>query len=220
MFCKNCGEQLPDNAHFCKKCGTPITDNPIRKVPLPSSSPSISSKIILAILLIIILIFGSIQVHNRKLAAQSGAQPAAEEQQQQKQAPKPAKESQSASNTPQISLDGIRIQKSSWGEPKLHLDIHNTDAEKTIDRYRIVVYAFDSNGTLVKSSTNDASCYHGSGDVPIAPGETLKSTVVWTLHGFDNGQKFRAKVIYLHYTDNTEWKPISGQDISLTGTIS
>lgn len=22
MFCKNCGEQLPDNAHFCKKCGT------------------------------------------------------------------------------------------------------------------------------------------------------------------------------------------------------
>ncbi|MCR5439313.1 MAG: zinc-ribbon domain-containing protein [Selenomonas sp.] len=224
MFCKNCGEQLPDNAHFCKKCGIPIAVNPVRKLPAPSGSPSKSIKIILAVLAIVILIFGSIQVHNRKLAEHPSSQPTVEEQQQQqqpKQEQKAAqKKPQPAPNTPQIALDGIQIKKNAWGEPQLHLDIRNTDAEKTIDKYRIVVYAFDSKGLLLKSSINATSCYHGSGDFPIAPGETLKSSKSWILHGFDNGQKFRAKVIYLHYTDDTEWKAANGQDISLTGTIS
>lgn len=25
MFCKNCSNQLPDNAAFCSKCGTKVT---------------------------------------------------------------------------------------------------------------------------------------------------------------------------------------------------
>ena len=71
MFCKNCGEQLPFH----------ILQNHSRYPACHRSHLRL------------------IQVHNRKLAAQSGAQPAAEEQQQQKQAPKPAKESQSAART-------------------------------------------------------------------------------------------------------------------------
>ena len=27
MFCYNCGQQLPDVAHFCMKCGTAIPTN-------------------------------------------------------------------------------------------------------------------------------------------------------------------------------------------------
>ncbi|SDG45922.1 zinc-ribbon domain-containing protein [Selenomonas sp. WCT3] len=228
MFCKNCGEQLPDNAIFCKKCGTKVV-NTLSSPPampskknIPAKPYSTGKKIMLGILVLIILIFGSIGIHNKKHADPPAAQPtAAEQQQQPKQEQKEApKKAQPAPNTPQIALDGIQIKKNSWGEPQLHLDIRNTDAEKTIDKYRIVVYAFDSNGLLIKSSINEATCYHGSGESPIAPGETLKNTRTWTLHGFDNGQKFRAKVIYLHYTDNTEWKAASGQDISLTGTIS
>lgn len=25
MFCKKCGNQLPEDAKFCKKCGTPVS---------------------------------------------------------------------------------------------------------------------------------------------------------------------------------------------------
>ena len=41
MFCKHCGNQMPDDAVFCAKCGTPVSDSARRVVN--AGAPSASS---------------------------------------------------------------------------------------------------------------------------------------------------------------------------------
>ena len=43
MFCKHCGNQMPDDAVFCAKCGTPVSDSARRVVNANASSAPSSS---------------------------------------------------------------------------------------------------------------------------------------------------------------------------------
>ena len=56
MFCKNCGQQVDDNANVCPNCGTPLKDRPAAPI-----SGERKSKMVAGLLGIFL---GSLGIHN------------------------------------------------------------------------------------------------------------------------------------------------------------
>jgi hypothetical protein len=61
-YCRRCGTQLADDAHFCQKCGTPVIATPYMYQTTPARSKPLrnDSLIIGAIVLIAILVVGAV----------------------------------------------------------------------------------------------------------------------------------------------------------------
>ena len=92
---------------------------------------------------------------------------------------------------------------------------------KLFERCRIKVINIDDNyGKQVKQFGYGDGVFSAISQREIEPGGTTSSQYTWTLHGFDNGRKFKVQLYSIHFTDGTEWTAENDQDVSIEGTIN
>ena len=78
MYCRNCGNELPENARFCNKCGTAIGNGQkktaVRPAPAPKSAPSgASDKIDVKLIAAVVVFLTALLIVVMKIVPDRGA---------------------------------------------------------------------------------------------------------------------------------------------------
>lgn len=120
---------------------------------------------------------------------------------------------------PPVTLSRTIITPNVIGEPTLSLIMKN-NSQKTINAFKLHIYAYDNYGKQVKQFGYGDGVFSAISQREIEPGGTTSSQYTWTLHGFDNGRKFKVQLYSIHFTDGTEWTAENDQDVSIEGTIN
>lgn len=62
-YCRRCGTQLADDAHFCQKCGTPVINAPyVYQAPLAPSKPMRNDPLIVGVIVLIAILVAGVVV--------------------------------------------------------------------------------------------------------------------------------------------------------------
>jgi len=120
---------------------------------------------------------------------------------------------------PPVTLNQVTIKPNSIGEPQINLSMTNHSG-KTIDAFKILVYAYDNYGTKLKAFGFGDDAFHGISQDPIGDGETTSPSRYWTLNGFDNGRKFVVRLMSLHFSDGSQWDTEDGQEVTVEGKFN
>lgn len=120
---------------------------------------------------------------------------------------------------PPVTLSRTIITPNVIGEPTLSLIMKN-DSQKTINAFKLHIYAYDNYGKQVKQFGHGDDHFSAISQREIEPGGTTSSQYTWTLHGFDNGRKFKVQLYSIHFSDGTEWTAEKDQDVSIEGSFN
>lgn len=214
MFCIKCGKQISDDSKFCSFCGASVeksedmqnrVDKPAieKKNAISAASEeqhSISAKTMIAVSFVfffaialgVLVLSSGPKLATSKPATPSTTMPAKQEVEVQK-IPAP------------ISIERFEVDINVIGEPIARIQIKN-ESDKTIDGYKVLVSVKDNFGKDVREFGSGEPIAHLINQREIAPGDLSNYQYYWTLHGYETGTKFHAKLYEIHYTDGSSWK--------------
>jgi RNA polymerase subunit RPABC4/transcription elongation factor Spt4 len=209
LFCPSCGHQVPSQVNFCPVCGSKIIHPNVsssaagqQSTTYPISSPSGKRKQPVfgyVAIIIALIVFGGGGLRSCFLSSPTTTKPATTTT---KQTSKPVevKKVPLPANFKTVSVDVNMI-----GEPTVTAVLEN-NSDKTIDAYKVCVSAKNNYGDVVKEYGGGKEYYFGLSQRQIPPHQQSDAGYYWTLHGFENGTKFKVELYSIHYTDGTEWK--------------
>lgn len=209
MFCTKCGKQIPDDSKFCPYCGNPAEtpENMQKRVDkptphIPDKPPQTSSKksTVIASVIGIAILLGVITMAFNSKPASTTSKPASSTKTTQV---KPKEEVQKIPAP--TSIENFEIDINVIGEPIAKIQIKN-NSDKTIDGFKVLVSAKDNFGKEVREFGGGKPVASLMSQRKIDPGALSDFRYYWTLHGYENGTKFHAKIYEIHYTDGTSWK--------------
>lgn len=119
---------------------------------------------------------------------------------------------------PPVTLNKVTVKPNSIGAPEVNLSMTNHSG-KTIDAYKILIYAYDNYGTQLQAFGFGKDAFSGISQDPIGDDETTSPSRYWTLNGFDNGRKFVVRLMSIHFSDGTEWNTEDGQEVTIEGKM-
>lgn len=119
---------------------------------------------------------------------------------------------------PPVELSNIIIDTDMIGTPQVAIIMTNT-SQKTIDAFKVKIYAYDNYGKQLKEFGSGSDYFSGISQRELVAGATTSGDYYWTLYGFENGRKFKAQLYSVHFTDDTSWEAESGQDVSVSGKM-
>ena len=231
MKCKNCGAEISNTVKFCPECGNVNFNNEFfkEKNNKKTKEDIFHSEICIIISLVILTIFmGMYLKNNEKIKpvtsassniTNSGTSVKKETEKHQKTIEEIEKEKRDAikANEPVISFESFSVEQNIAGTPEVQLVLKNNDSTKTINAYKVEIFAYDNYGKRLSAfGYNLDECFRGISQREIGPGETSGYDTYWAMYGYDNGTKFVLYLTSIHYTDGTEWTPIEGQAVTCT----
>lgn len=119
---------------------------------------------------------------------------------------------------PPVKLSNLIIEKDMIGTPEVSLIMTNT-SNKIIDAYKVKIYAYDNYGKQLKEFGHGDDYFAGISQNELQPGATTSSDYHWSLMGFSNGRKFKLVLYSIHFTDDTTWESVDGQEVSISGKM-
>lgn len=119
---------------------------------------------------------------------------------------------------PPVALSNLVLDRNSIGEPRIGLAVTNT-SNKIIDAFKIRVYAHDNFGKQVEAFGYGSGYFSGISQETISQGKSTSPSYKWTMHGFENGTKFKLQLMEVHFSDGTGWKTDDNQDVSISGEL-
>lgn len=119
---------------------------------------------------------------------------------------------------PPVTLDSVIVKTDSIGQPQVDLRMTNHSG-KTIDAYKVHIYAYDNYGTQLSQFGFGDGYFSGISQDTVADGQSTPSGRYWTLSGFDNGRKFTVRLMSIHFSDGTQWTTEAGQKVTIDGKL-
>lgn len=117
---------------------------------------------------------------------------------------------------PSVTLDSVTVTPNVIDEPQVHLTLTNNSG-KTIDAFKVRIYAYDNYGTQLKEFGYGDDYFSGISQDTIPAGAVTDNNRSWTLHGFDTGRRFVVRLMSLHFTDGSEWTSEQDQQVTAEG---